>query len=212
MHWIETGCKYLHCTILYCDSHRWKNKPGRNLNSGNEWGETMGGLARGGRGAMYTCQSLRDGPRVVCHIRCSTSGRAGSRTTGLAASAQWLYPDDPGRGGRQGEDFHCWFMTRLLFPLPSVLTWSVLLHQPTSISQTPHTRDLAGQAHTPGCHATSLPHSFSTPPLSDSAFFIINISKIYLKNYTLPSPALSLSFACQEFDGTVFEGEAADRR
>lgn len=35
------------------------------------------------------------------HIQRSTSGPAGSRTWGLVASAQWLYPDDPGRGGRQ---------------------------------------------------------------------------------------------------------------
>lgn len=32
----------------------------------------------------------------VGHIQRSTSGPAGSKTKGLVASTQWLYPDDPG--------------------------------------------------------------------------------------------------------------------
>lgn len=97
---------------------------------------------------------------------------------------------------RQGEDFHCWFMTRLLFPLPSVLTWSVLLHQPTSISQTPLTHAISASDHTllPVTHP---PLFFSTLRLSNSAllFFISSLSS-----------ALSLSFTCQEFCRyTVFD-------
>lgn len=114
----------------------------------------------GEMGEIYVlCAVCREG-----HIQHSTSGPSGSRTWGLVASVQWLYPDDPGRGGRhtdrQTEDLHCWFMTRLLFPLPSVLTWSVLLHQPTSISKTPLTHAISPSDHTLLAVTPSLPPSF----------------------------------------------------
>lgn len=59
-------------------------------------------------------------------------------------------------------------MKQLLFLLPSVLNWSVLLHQPTSISQTPLTRNLVERPHTPSSHTPSL---VFFPPLSPTLVF-----------------------------------------
>lgn len=161
----------------FCEYRRRENKPQGNLNSGNEWGETVGGIAKGGgRPRRYvslhkfTVCLCEDGwERYMCcavclegHIQRSTSGPAGSRTWGLVASAQWLYPDDPGRGGRQTDrekiftvdSWHgCYFHCLLFWPDLSCFTNPQVFHKHLS-----HTRSCRAATHSWLSH--TLPRSF----------------------------------------------------
>lgn len=84
---------------------------------------------------------------------------------------------------RQGRQFSLLIHDTSAVSLPSVLTWSVLLHQPTSISQTPHTRDLAETTHSrlSRTHPPCLPPSFfSILPLSMIQFFFVSVFPLQL--------------------------------
>ena len=133
-----------------------------------------------------TCAVCRDS-----HIRSSTSGPAGSRTMGLAGSAQWLYPDDPGRGGRQtGRRF-----SLLIHDTAAVSTafCSDLIcpASPTHkyFTNTSHTRDPAVQAHTPA--VTHPPSLILFPSSSVWLKFLLIFIYIYNISTYIPLPPLS---------------------
>lgn len=117
---------------------------------------------------------------AVCqqgHLQRSTSGPAGSRTWGLAASTQWLYPDDPGRGEKQRGRF-----SLLIYEMAaiSITLYSDLICPASSthkyFTNTSHTRNLAQRPHSLYFHAPSL------------ILFPFFLSLIQFFSY-LPSPA-----------------------
>lgn len=127
------------------------------------------------------------------HIQRSTSGPAGSRTWGLAASAQWLYPDDPGRGDSQrGRRFSV-----LIHDMAAISTafcsGLICPASPTHkyFTNTSHTRDLAERPHRPHYHAPSLLlfHSLS---LFDSVSFISSLYSSIQQSLSLSSLFLAL--------------------
>lgn len=108
----------------------------------------------------FTVCPCEDRSRDICAVQC-----VGGVTYSVAPAAQQVVGQgvlrlqldgfiqmvlggDAGRQtGRKGDNFHCWFMKQLLFQLLYVLTWSVLLHQPTNISQTPLTHAILQSDH-----------------------------------------------------------------
>lgn len=139
------------------------------------------------------------------HIQRSTSGPAGSRTWGLVASAQWLYPDDPGRRRRQTDTQTGRRFSLLIHDTAAISTafcsGLICPASPTHkyFTNTSHTRDLAERPHTPGCHTPSLV-LFHSPSVSDSGlFFSLHIFPL--------RRSMARSFTCQEFCRyTVFGG------
>lgn len=144
------------------------------------------------------CEVCRQG-----HIQHNTSGPAGSRTWGLEASARWLYPDDPGRGGRQTDRQTGRRFSLLIHDTAAISTafCSDLIcpASPTHkyFTNTSHTRDLAERPHTPSCHTPSLV-LFHSPSLWFRVLFF-HIFPLWR--------SISPSFTCQEFwSYTVFVG------
>lgn len=177
----------------------------------NHWGKQNSGSVRGNCGWV---RNRRPRWHVSLHKFCLCEDRWTDMcvcgiTYSVAPAAQqvvgqgvvWLQLDgfiqvilEGKTDGRRGEDFHHWFIKWMLLPLLSVLTWSVLLHQPTSISQTPLTHTISQSDHTllavthpPSSFFFSIPPSPPPPPPSDSGLFF------FLPTSYLPSAALYLA-------------------